>query len=247
MNNLEIQEFIEISKRFNHTFATRSENETDKIKFQETPHCWFLGAIMDRGLPFAKAWNIPYEIAKREFNGDVSFKYFVSLSLSDYIRIFDTRPYLHRYKLAMAECFYLAVQKIKNDYKSDISNIWKGNLSSYEVIDRLKEFKGIGDKIATMCCNILYRDLEVPFSDAKAIGVSPDVHVQRVFYRLGLADNIKEDPKIIMSAAKKLHPEYPGIFDLVCWMIGENKICANDIKKCNCHSCPLEKVCAKKI
>ena len=152
-----IQKFIKISEKFNADFASRSELETDKTKFSMAPHCWFLGALMDRGMPFTKAWNIPYEIAKREFGNDTRFSNYAALSLDDYIRIFDTPPYLHRYKLAMAQCFYLAVQKIQNDYDSDVTNIWKDNPGSYEIIDRLKDFKGVGDKIATMCCNSLSR------------------------------------------------------------------------------------------
>lgn len=246
MNDSQIQEFIGISEKFNHDFATRSECETDKLKFSLAPHCWFLGAVMDRGIPFKKAWNIPYEIAKREFNNDISFCNYAKLSLDDYIRIFNTPPYLHRYKLEMAKCFYLAVQRINDDYDSNVANIWKDNPSSYEVIDRLKDFKGVGDKIATMCCNILYRDLSVPFADLKAINVSPDIHVQRVFYRLGLVDNITEDSQKIMIVAKKLNPKYPGVFDLVCWMVGENRMCVNDLKKCQCLRCPLDAICEKK-
>lgn len=246
MGNIKIQKFIKISEKFNADFASRSELETDKTKFSMAPHCWFLGALMDRGMPFTKAWNIPYEIAKREFGNDTRFSNYAALSLDDYIRIFDTPPYLHRYKLAMAQCFYLAVQKIQNDYDSDVTNIWKDNPVSYEIIDRLKEFKGVGDKIATMCCNILHRDLGIPFSDLKAISISPDVHIQRVFYRLGLSEKMKEDPKNLMIIAKKLNPKYPGVFDLVCWMVGESRICVNDIKKCKCHLCPLDAICMKR-
>ncbi len=245
MNNQQVQEFIRIAEEYNSKCCSRDERETDVKKFNAAPHCWLLGAVMDRGIPFAKAWNIPFEIANREFEGDTSFAKFSSLSKYAYYRIFDTPPYLHRYKSIMAKNFYLAVQKIKNEYSSDASNIWRGNLSSFEVVSRLKEFKGVGDKIATMCCNILYRDLGIVFSDLRAINVSPDIHVKRVFYRLGLVNRIQEDPRIIMSVARNLHSKYPGVFDLVCWMVGQEGICVNDINKCKCEKCPLSRICLK--
>jgi len=244
MDKVQVAEFIRLSKEANARPEPMIEN--DREEFIRAPHCWFLGVVMDRGMPFEKAWKIPYEIAKREFGGNVEFSLFASLSRGDCQRIFDTPPYLHRYKNKMGECFYLAIRKIVEDYDSDVRKIWEGNKSAYEVIARLKEFKGVGDKISTMCCNILYRELGVKFSDLRAINISPDVHVQRVFYRLGLIWNIMGDPTDVMMAASRLNPEYPGVFDLLCWEIGKDRICVNDIRKCRCAECPINRFCPQK-
>jgi endonuclease-3 len=70
-----------------------------------------------------------------------------------------------------------------------------------------------------MAANILARNFKIPFSDYFSIEVSADVHVRRVFCRLGFCPPDASIEQIIYKA-KALHPGFPGIMDLPSWEIG---------------------------
>lgn len=150
-------------------------------KIGNMPHLFVLGCIMDRQIPAERAWAIPEKVFKY-FNCD-TIPELAKISEQDYINCF-VKEKLHRFNEIEGQCFYEAVQRIHDQYKDNAANIWQNNASAADVIERFKEFKGCGDKIATMATNILQRDLGVKFSDYSAIDVSPDVHVCRVLYKL---------------------------------------------------------------
>lgn len=207
-------------------------------KIGNMPHLFVLGCIMDRQIPAERVWAIPEKVFKY-FNCD-TIPELAKISEQDYINCF-VKEKLHRFNEIEGQCFYEAVQRIHDQYKDNAANIWQNNASAADVIERFKEFKGCGDKIATMATNILQRDLGVKFSDYSAIDVSPDVHVCRVLYRLGLTSSI-DDTKLAMEAARKINPAFPGIIDLACWKWGR-EIC--NPSKPNCKDCPLDSVCPK--
>ncbi|RMF00953.1 MAG: iron-sulfur cluster loop, partial [Alphaproteobacteria bacterium] len=91
--------------------------------------------------------------------------------------------------------------------------------SSAMVVYRFLEFSGVGPKIATMAANILARSFKIPMADYYSIDISADVHVKRVFERLGLVD---ADPSVdqVIYRARSLNPEFPGLLDYPCWDIG---------------------------
>jgi endonuclease III len=142
----------------------------------------------------------------------------------------------------MAHCFFDAVQKIHDDYSDDAGNIWKrGNPSSKEVIERFAQFNGVGQKISTMGTNILVREFKVPLRDTSAIDISVDIQIDRVFKRLGLVPiNASKDD--IIQSAKDLYPQYPGVFDSVCWEIGE-AWCKPEHQLC--EKCFMDEYCPK--
>lgn len=101
------------------------------------------------------------------------------------------------------------------------ARIWKDRPTSAEVVYRFLEFDGIDPKIASMAVNILARDFKIRFADYYAIDISADVHVRRVFGRLGLCPPDAKIEQIIYKAGA-LYPKFPGIMDLACWEIGRN-------------------------
>ena len=108
---------------------------------------------------------------------------------------------------------------------------------------RFLEFKGIGIKIATMAANILARDFKIPMKDYINIDISPDVHLKRVFGRLGFISKDASNDELIYCA-RELNPMYPGIFDLPCWEIGRYWCRPN---KLTCEKCYLSRYCNKNI
>lgn len=217
-------------------------NESDKLlnNLKDFPHAFVLACIMDRQIKAEKAWLIPYEISK-EIEG-FKISQLLRINQEDMVRIFK-RKSLHRFNEIMGKSFYLSIQKIHNDYQDDASNIWKANPRSATIVRRFLEFDGVGIKIVTMATNILARDFKIPMKDYINIDISPDVHVKRVFKRLGFISKDASNDELIYCA-RELNPMYPGIFDLSCWEIGRNWCRPN---KPICEKCYLNSVCNKKI
>jgi endonuclease-3 len=203
----------------------------------EYPHAFVLACIMDRQIKAERAWIIPYRIAEklRSFTMATLGKQ----SLDDIKGLMGKPKPLHRMSDRMAGFFHSGVQRIITVYQGDAGRIWRGRPPSAEVIYRFLEFEGIGPKIATMAANILARDFKIPFADYVSIDISADVHVRRVFGRLGLCASDASTEKVIYKA-RALHPEFPGMMDLACWEIGR-KWCKPSNP--DCLSCFMSSLC----
>ncbi|MFX0201837.1 MAG: iron-sulfur cluster loop [Candidatus Hodarchaeota archaeon] len=203
------------------------------------PQAFVLGCVMDRQIKAEKAWLIPYRFQEK-LEGDFSIGRLASLSPDD-VKPMMARPEpLHRFVDAMSGYFYAAVRRIVDQYKGDASRIWQGKPSSADVVYRFLEFDGIGPKIASMAANCLAREFKVPFGDYYSIDISADVHVRRVFGRLGLASP-KASVEQIIYRARALHPEFPGLIDFPSWQIGHNWCKPRNRQ---CHSCYMREGCA---
>jgi endonuclease III len=203
------------------------------------PHFFVLACLMDRQMKAEKAWMIPYYVSLEIGNSD--FKSFTHLSYDEIRNIFHNNQ-LHRFNDIMSKFFYFAIQRINKTYLGDASQIWKTNLLSATVMRRFLQFEGVGIKIASMATNTLARDFKILMKDKICIDISPDVHVKRVFTRIGL---IERDSSIeeLVYCAKELNPEYPGIFDLSAWEIGRNWCRPYNP---DCSNCYLSPYCRKK-
>lgn len=192
---------------------------------------------MNRGIPAEKAWRIPEKIHERL--GTLELTRLAGLDEHGAERLFGDPSPLHRYRKKMAECFRDAVRRIRDEYGGDASNIWAAPVGSAELVRRFRAFRGVGQKISTMAANILVRDFRIDVTDRRHIDVSVDVHVRRVFSRLGLVRQDADDLDIVV-AARTMHPEYPGIFDFACWDIGRKWCKATDPL---CADCYMEDLC----
>lgn len=146
---------------------------------------------------------------------------------------------LHRFVEKMSGFFFSAVQHLADQYHSQASLIWSDRPSSATVVYRFLEFDGIGPKIASMAANILARDFKVPFADYYSIDISADVHVRRVFGRLGLTPPDATIDQLIFRA-RGLHPEFPGLMDLPAWEIGRTWC---KPRKPDCAGCYMKELC----
>ncbi len=230
-----------LNKPRQRTLFTNDKEADDLLNnLNDYPHAYVLACIMDRQIKAEKAWSIPYKLSK-EIGG---FEYARLLNLTaDKIKQTFKMNNFHRFNEQMADNFYLAIQKIHIDYNDDASRIWKDNPPSAGIVRRFLEFRGVGVKIATMAVNILARDFKVPMQDHICIDISPDVHIKRVFRRLGFIPKEASVDEVIYCA-RELNPGYPGIFDLSCWEIGR-AFCRPSNP--NCDECYLNKFCPKII
>lgn len=201
------------------------------------PHAFVLACVTDRQVKTEVAWRIPYELSQRL--GDFSFDFLRTVSRRRLRDAFSEPSPLHRFPETMSDNVYDAIQVIDSRYQGSAANIWKGTPPSAEVVLRFLAFRGVGPKIATMAANILARDFKVLFSDYYSIDVSVDVHVRRVFTRLGL---IREGASVeeVIYRARALHPEFPGLMDLPAWEIGRTWCKPSNPK---CHECYMVNVC----
>lgn len=221
-------------------------SEEDKIMLNKYPHIFVLSCVMDSQIDSQKAWAIPILVATEV--GGFEFNKFYNKDIDYYINLFKMKKY-HRFNELMGAAFYKALEIIANKYKGDASNIWSDNPSSAELICRFLEFDRVGIKIATMAANLLSRDHKIKLKDYYAIDISPDIHVKRTMYRLGLFGDKKINNFDDISAteviyrAKSINPTFPGILDHAFWKVGFDRICTN--KKCNSEKCPFSEVCIR--
>lgn len=215
-------------------FTNEPKADTLLNDLDKHPHAFVLACVMDRQVKAERAWLIPYRISQKI--GGFPVEKLSTLLQEDVNRLMREPEPLHRFVDTMAGRFHSAVQRIKNNYSGDAALIWKGKPPSAEVIYRFLEFEGVGPKLASMAANILAREFKIPFSDYYSIDTSADVHVRRVFSRLGLCPANVTVEQVIYKA-RALYPEFPGMMDLPCWEIGRNWC-----KSCGpvCDSCYMK-------
>jgi len=136
-----------------------------------------------------------------------------------------------------------ACRKVVKEYRGNAENIWNDCPTSRDLVARFYAFDGVGQKKSTMATNILVRDLGVKVKDDdwSGIDVSYDQqagHVGRVFLRAGLVEVDKKE--VVIEAARRLNPKWPGALDLPAWLIGREWCHKNNP---SCHNCPIYSVC----
>lgn len=199
------------------------------------PHAFVFACLLDIQSKSKEVWLTPYRL--RERLGFFDFAQLVQVSEAALSTAMSNPSFLHRWPNKMAQRLFLAIRRIETVYDGDASRIWMGNPPSAALVRRFLEFEGMGLKIATMAANILVRDFRIPVSDSYSIDISVDVHVRRVFSRLGFIS--QDTPELIIYTARERYPEYPGIFDLALWELGQS-IC-RPIPKCS--ACYLADLC----
>lgn len=212
--------------------ADRMLNDLDRY-----PHALVIACIMTRQMRAERCWVIPYEFKRRV--GTFRMQRLCQLTDGEVLKAFTKPTPLHRYTAEMARNFHFAIQLIATKYGGDASRIWADEPSSAELVYRFLEFRGVGPKIATMAANILARQFKVPLRDYYSIDVSADVHVKRVFERLGLVGpNV--DVNQVIFRARSLSPKFPGLLDFPAWEIGR-QWCRP--KRPNCQECYMRGLC----
>ncbi len=217
-----------------------SEDEADRLlnDLKGHPHAFVLACVMDRQIKAERAWLIPYRF--REKLGGFSIELLSQQSEADVYRLMTEPEPLHRYVEKMSGYLSKTITRIRDVYGGNAASIWSDSPSSATVVYRFREFDGVGPKIASIAVNILARRFKVKFSDYFSIDISADVHVRRVFSRLGLAPSDATVDQLIFRA-RGLNPEFPGLMDFPAWEIGR-KWCRP--RNCDCTECYMADVCS---
>jgi len=208
---------------------------------KNNPNGYLVAVILDQGMKAEKVWAIPNKLEDYPFRWN--WKRPLTIMRRGIPRIEeDLKAMGCRYWRNMTSYVYKGLCDICRKYAGNAENIWKDTTSAKLIYDRFIEFKGIGQKKASMAVNILARDcgLGVSLHD---IDVSYDKHIRQVFLRCGLVE--KDDARDIIRIAREENPKYPGALDKPAWYIGRDW-CFNKLP--DCDHCPLGfyKVCARK-
>ena len=208
---------------------------------EENPFAFALATVLDRGTKSEVIWTIPYYLQKEI--GELNPEFFVGKTIDEIEKIFQKLPLKPRYMNDAPRSIKELSEIVANEFNGDASEIWK-NRSSKEVKTTFQRVHGVGPGISSMAVLLLERCFGIQFNDIdhRNMDVKPDIHVIRVFGRLGFISQLNE--KEALNAARELNPEYPGALDTPIWIIGR-KWCTADVPQCT--YCPVNEVCSKII
>ena len=216
--------------------------ERGAAKLLETnPFAFALAAVLDRGTKAEIIWTIPFCIEKKV--GKLDPQFFLSKSPEELETLFRSLPYKPRY-ITDAPMTAKGLSRIVVDkFGGDTTKIWQ-NQSALYVKSVFQQIHGVGPGIASMIVLLLERHFKMHFTDLdhRTMDVKPDVHVIRVFHRMGFIDDPTANEAL--QAARKLNPEYPGALDGPAWRIGKQWCKPLDPL---CSSCTVNSVCPKNI
>jgi len=216
------------------------EEEAAKL-IKEDPFAFALAGVLDRGTKAEIIWTIPYYIKKQL--GDLDPNFFANASLEELERIIQKLPVKPRYVTDAPHTLRGLSRIIVSECNGQAQKLWE-NKSSRAVKATFERIYGVGPGIASMIILILESRFGVHFDDAdhQNMDVKPDVHIVRVFHRLGFIS--EPDSNSALKAARRLNPDYPGALDSPAWRIGRNWCTAFSPQ---CRKCPLNEVCPKNI
>lgn len=228
------------------------DKEEHKLIFdlENTPHAFVIGCVLDQKIPAERAWAGPYKLAQRI--GDFSFSKLHQLKQKGWKKYLGpqkgdpTKIHIF-YETRMPKYLESAMQAIDrySDGSGDAKCMWTGDgLRGDDIVNRFKSILGVGDKIANMAVRILVTRFKQPIK-RNSIDVSVDVHVARVFPRLGLVHvdegmSKKEKKNLIVYKARELHPKFPAEIDPPLFIIGRDYCHETNP---NCGDCRMEEFC----
>ncbi len=199
-----------------------------------------IGLVLQRGMPAERVWQIPLHLRAKMGHLDPARIAQMSVeAMTSALADLDVRP---RYPAQAAKTVVALAEVVSNEFGGDASSIWRER-AMRDVIATLESLPWVGPGIAHMAVQLLMDESGYePYADElPGLDVKADVHVVRVFYRLGLADADTRDAAV--HAARQYHPEFPGLLDWPAWDVGR-RFCRP--KSPLCEECPLLDVCDKR-
>ena len=203
------------------------------------PFAFLVAVAFDRGMPWRSAWQIPAEIHHKGF---LDPQLLAGMSKPQLAKLLDGLPIRPRYGVDQgAQTLSDAARLVSHRFGGDAGAIWQ-NASPAEVEKTLQTIHGLGPGIASMTTRILYDDFGCFRGQESQIDVKPDVHVLRVFRRMGLTNSTSG--KEAIQAARRLNPGFPGALDWPAWRVGQ--LWCHRTQP-DCSRCWLSAVCPRRI
>ena len=203
----------------------------------ENPFAFILAVALDRGTRAEIIWTIPYWI--REELGHLDPARLAQMTSEQILEVLSRIPRKPRYMRDAPQTILEVARLVSNQFAGNADLIWRDR-TAQEVKRDLRSIHGVGEGIASMAVILLQRCRNVRFPDWSNMDVKPDVHVQRVLYRLAVAPGMSEGEAL--RAAANLNPEYPGALDPSLWVIGR-RWCKDNAPFCS--DCIMNDLCPK--
>lgn len=201
------------------------------------PFAFLVGSVFQRGIPWEKAWEIPFHIKEQ---GMLEPSKLTSASDSKLKALIDNLPVRPRYPNEAVRTLRETADLVEA-FGGDAAAIWSGTPPRI-VRQLLRGIHGVGPGIANMVV-LLLRDQYGFFQGQEhEIDIKPDVHVLRVLKRSGLIPFESED--LAVSATRRLSPQFPAKLDWPIWDIGQRWCFSSQP---DCVHCPLTDVCPQLI
>ncbi len=236
-----IRKLLEYSATIPPRVLIPAQPEEAAVLIEQNPFGFALAAVLDRGTKAELIWTIPFFL-QREL-GHLDPGRLARMSTEDLLQVFRRLPAKPRYITDAPRTVRELSEVVLREYGGDVTRIWNGRSSAYTK-SAFRRIYGVGPGIASMIVLLLERCFHVRFTDIdhREMDVKPDVHVVRVFKRLGFIS--QENADQALEAARRLYPEYPGALDAPAWRIGK-KWCFPSSPDC-LHG-PMNEVCPKQI
>lgn len=125
-----------------------------------SPLALLIGMLLDQQVPLEKAFNSPYELARR-LGHDPTATELADFNPDALAEVFARRPALHRFPRAMAARVQELARAIADRYHGDAASIWSEAASGDQLLGRLAELPGFGAYKAQITLALLGKQLGV--------------------------------------------------------------------------------------
>ena len=185
----------------------------------------------NRMIAYERAWALPRTmLARTGFSDPVEMC--TSLSVAELETVIRQPPCGHRLPGRIAAAMSGTAHDVADMYAGDARNLYLSQ-DVATVLARLEALPGYGQKLARLALRIILLDWAGDVrGDRAALDVTPDLHVCRVLFRLGLIK--RAEPRLAIEAARRLCPSAPYLVD-GAFALGTT-ICG---AKPKCGACPL--------
>jgi len=230
-------------------------SRTERIDF-------FFACLMNQSVLADRAWTGPQRL--RERLGHLDPQRIASMPVRGIERAVrgGKGGSLHRFPHRTARFLRETSCLLAEEFSGDPANMWLDGLDVVTVHQRLRQFPGIGDKIASMMIRILMEGVTTPsghrgganLRGLDRLDVAVDRHVARILLRLGVLPrstgrtSFRVVKQQAIIATRRIFPPCPGALDYPLFDIGR-RWCVSGRALCEGKDgsewCPLYRVCPR--
>lgn len=195
----------------------------------------FIALCGNRMIAYERAWALPQTMLDRT-GFECPVEMCSRLSIAELEAVIRQPPCGHRLPGRIATAMGGTARTIASEYDSDARNLYQSQ-DVTTVLQRLEALPGYGRKLARLALRIILLNWAGDVAgDRSLLDVTPDLHVCRVLWRLGLVR--RPNPQSALEAARCISPTAPYLID-GAFALGTSVCGAHP----QCRSCPLEPHC----